>query len=971
MKDFLDTGASVSPSGAARAPPHVSSAPIPTWSPPRVRSAHFPPMRTRLLAAVPALVVLACLAVPGCGKKATSSAAAGAAASAPLPAASEVVAQLKDVLAAHRQIIVLFADEKKQTEAQRAAADEVGQAIFHANREHVDKLEAMFDATVAAGDDPTTTLGPVLDYIESDASLFDADRLAFRDLLPSLQAAVAHNSTLGAIRLHKRIGDDIDALDEIQKNYDEEIRAIFSRFEQRAIVQKRERWDDYVRHLGTLYTRDKILKDHGYVLPAAPATSAAAAPPSAPASKPLAAGKPETGPEIFGTGLPPKVVALTFDDGPHPVYTAEITAILKQYGAPGTFFEVGNNLGTVAADGSTHLGKNAEISRQLLAEGYIVGNHSMTHAQLSKKTGDALKIEILDNDKLLKAIDPDRPPLFRFPYGARNAEGKEILAKEHLTSVMWNVDSMDWADPIPNSIADRVMREIDRNGRGIVLFHDIHERTVKALPLVMSRLVAEGYQFAGWDGKIFTVMKPGETRGFVDVPQDAAGAAPAASAAASMAAVSDTTTEGDSWAVVIGIDDYAHWPRLSHAARDADSVKGLLTSKLGFKPAHVISLQNSSATRSNVMAVFNEQLPKAGLKKTDNLFVFFAGHGGTRHLSSGRDLGYIIPADAATDDLAGDAIPMTELQNISESLVARHVIFVMDACYSGLGLVRGGGASPRSGNFLRDNAHRVGRQMLTAGGADQMVADGGPGGHSIFTWTLLQGLSGKADLNGDNIITGTELAAYIAPAVASVSAQTPAFGSLPGSEGGEFVFTLAASEEYISDATPQLAVDAIALNTRLDKTTAVVAASAATDGVVVKDLQGKDQKIAAPAAAPVSDKQQARKLNDRGMQFFKEKNYAAARELFLQSLKVQPDFALAANNLGFVYWKTNDDANAVKYFEAALKIDPSRAVAYVNLGDALQRQGRTDEARKAFETYLQLAPTGGLAQHAKDAIAAH
>jgi peptidoglycan/xylan/chitin deacetylase (PgdA/CDA1 family)/uncharacterized caspase-like protein len=925
-------------------------------------------MRPRLFATLPALAIaiLACAGLHGCGKK-TDPVATPSAASAPVPAASDVVGQLKEVLAAHRQIIVLFADEKQQSEAQRAAADEVGQAIFHANREHVDKAEALFAATTGAAADPTPTLAPVLDYIESDATLFDADRLAFRDLLASLQSDVARNQTLGAIRLHKRIGDDIDALDEIQKNYDEEIRAIFSRFEQRAIVQKRERWDDYVKHLGTLYTRDAILKAHGYVLPASAAPSV---PASAAAPRPLPAGKPESG-EIFGNGLPPKVVALTFDDGPHPIYTAEITAILKQYGAPGTFFEVGNNLGTVGADGAAHLGRNAEISRQLLAEGYIVGNHSMTHAQLSKKTGEALRDEIVNNDKLLKAIDPDRPPLFRFPYGARNAEGKALLAEEHLTSVLWNVDSMDWADPIPNSIADRVMREIDKSGRGIVLFHDIHERTVKALPLVMSRLVAEGYQFAGWDGKSFTVQKPGDKRGFVDVADGADGAAPAASAAASMAAVSDTTTEGDSWAVVIGIDDYAHWPRLSHAARDAESVQGLLTTKLGFKPAHVIVLQNAAATRSNVMAVFNEQLPKAGLKKTDNLFVFFAGHGGTRHLSSGRDLGYIIPVDAATDDLAGDAIPMTELQNISESLVARHVIFVMDACYSGLGLVRGGGASTRSGNFLRDNAHRVGRQHLAAGGADQMVADGGPGGHSIFTWTLLQGLSGKADLNGDNIITGTELAAYIAPAVASVSAQTPAFGSLPGSEGGEFVFTLAANEEYISDATPQLAGDAIALNTRLDKTTAVVAASAAADGVVIKDLQGKDQKIAAPTAAPVSDKQQARLLNDRGMQMFKEKNYAAARDQFAQSLKLQPDFALAANNLGYVYWKMNDDTNAIKYFEAALKSDPSRAVAYVNLGDALQRQGKADDARKAFETYLQLAPAGGLAQHVKDALAAH
>jgi peptidoglycan/xylan/chitin deacetylase (PgdA/CDA1 family)/uncharacterized caspase-like protein len=911
-------------------------------------------MRVRPLATLPALVVVACLSLQGCGRQSASVPVAAAAASAPMPAASAVIVSLREVLAAHRQIIVLFADEKKQTQAQRAAADEVGQAIFHDNRANVDRVEAQFDAITSAAADPTPALAPVLDYIESDPSLFDADRLAFRDVLASLQVDVARNQTLGAIRLHKRIGDDIDALDEIQKNYDEDI------------VQKREKWDDYVAHLGQLYTRDAILKAHGYVLPTPVAASASVAA-SAATAKPLSAGKPETG-EIFGNGLPPKVVALTFDDGPHPIYTNEITAILKQYGAPGTFFEVGNNLGKVDADGTAHLGKNAEISRNLLAEGYIVGNHSMTHAQLSKKTGDALKTEILDNDKLLKAIDPDRPPLFRFPYGARNAEGKALLAQAHLQSVLWNVDSMDWADPIPNSIADRVMREIDSNGRGIVLFHDIHERTVKALPLVMSRLVAEGYQFAGWDGKAFTVQKPGESRGFVDVASDAA--APAASAAAAMAAVSDTTTEGESWAVVIGIDDYAHGPRLSHAARDAASVQQLLVSRLGFKPAHVISLQNQAATRSNVLAAFNEQLPKAGLKKTDNLFVFFAGHGATQHLTSGRDLGYIVPVEAATDHVADDAIPMTELQNISEALVARHVIFVMDACYSGLGLVRGGGRSG-GGNFLRDNAHRVGRQMLTAGGADQMVADGGPGGHSIFTWTLLQGLSGKADLNGDNIITGTELAAYIAPAVASVSQQTPAFGSLPGSEGGEFVFTLAANEESLSDATPQLASDAIALNTKLEKTTAVVAASAATDGVMVKDLQGKEQKIAAPTAAPVSEKQQARQLNDRGMQFFKEKNYAAARDLFAQSLKLQPDSALAANNLGYVYWKMNDDANAVKYFEAALKIDPSRAVAYVNLGDALQREGKADDARKAFETYLQLAPNGGLAQHAREALAAH
>ena len=85
---------------------------------------------------------------------------------------------------------------RRREEADRGAAraaDEVGQAIFHANREHVDKVEAMFEAITAAGDDPTPTLAPVLDYVESDPSLFDADRLAFRDVLASLQVDVARN----------------------------------------------------------------------------------------------------------------------------------------------------------------------------------------------------------------------------------------------------------------------------------------------------------------------------------------------------------------------------------------------------------------------------------------------------------------------------------------------------------------------------------------------------------------------------------------------------------------------------------------------------------------------------------------------------------------------------------------------------------------------------------------------------------
>ena len=839
----------------------------------------------------------------------------------PAPAASAgtvaIAAGLKDLLAGYRQVIVLLNDQAHQSPREREEANRVGQALFHDNQERLATLDAALTA-LAGSADPARfdALASLLGYIESDKDLFDADRLAFRELLQSLLGQVAKDSSLPAIKLHKRLSEDLDALAEIEANYDKEIRQVFGRFDLRSIVLRRERWDSYLAFLNTQYAREKILKDYGVVLPYAPP-------------------KPEQD-EIFGTGLPKKTVVLSFDDGPHQRYSEEIAAILKQYQVPAVFFSVGRNLGSLDAEGKARLSAGAEVSRKLMAAGYAVGNHSFSHAQLSKQTGASLKAEIFDTDTLLTAIDAKRAPLFRFPYGARNSEGLAALAGAHLRSVMWNIDSLDWADPVPNSIADRVLRGVDKEGRGIILFHDIHERTVKALPLVLDRLVAEGYQFAAWDGSGFSAAR---------------------SAAPAPAKVAISTGYANSWAIVIGIDDYPKWPKLQYAARDAQGVRQVLVEKFGFAPERVVSLKNAEATRTGILAAFHDTLGHGGVQQNDRVFVFFAGHGATRRLSSGRDLGYIVPYDSNPDQFATDAIPMTEIQNIAESLNAKHLLFVMDACYSGLGLTRGG-----ANTFLRDNARRIGRQMLTAGGADQLVADGGPNGHSVFTWTLLQGLGGKADLNGDGLITATELAAYVAPAVASVSAQTPAFGSLPGSEGGDFVFELPGETEFLNPQTTQLSSEAIALNAKL------AAAGAPAAPVIVKDLQGGEQRIVTPAPVPASARQLAQRANDRGLQLYKEKQYAAAEAQFTEALKLRSDFALAANNLGFVFYKQEKYKEAARWFENTIKIDPSRAIAYLNLGDAHALSGEPAKAKAAFTTYLALAPGASGAAHAKQQL---
>jgi tetratricopeptide (TPR) repeat protein len=138
--------------------------------------------------------------------------------------------------------------------------------------------------------------------------------------------------------------------------------------------------------------------------------------------------------------------------------------------------------------------------------------------------------------------------------------------------------------------------------------------------------------------------------------------------------------------------------------------------------------------------------------------------------------------------------------------------------------------------------------------------------------------------------------------------------------------------------------------------------------VVVKDLQGGELKITPPAAVPTSQRQLAQRANDRGLQFYKEKQYAEAETQFTEALKLRPDFALAANNLGFVFYKQEKFKEAARWFENTIKIDPSRAIAYLNMGDALAKSGEAEKAKKAYATYLELAPNGPNAGYVKQQL---
>ncbi|HHW4682860.1 MAG TPA: polysaccharide deacetylase family protein, partial [Xylella sp.] len=575
----------------------------------------------------------------------------------------------------YRRIMVLFADDDLQTSQERLTSTQVGQMLFNEGLNQRAVFSKLVDELFASSIPARFGIfAVILDYIESAPDLYDADRLAFRETLNDLDARIGNASVLPALKLRQRIHEDIDALTQIERVYNQEIARISSPFDHnRGIVLKRQKWVDYIVYLRSFYTRKMILRDYGMI-----------------EADPMSVEGSEL--EMFGNELPLKTLVLTFDDGPHRVYTREIKDILKRYAVPAVFFEVGRNLGRLDSGGKPRLGALSKISGELIEEGYAVGNHSMTHDLLSKLTGQALRREIMDPDILLRAIDARRAPLFRFPYGARNVEGLRLLSQMGLKSVRWNIDSLDWADPVPNSVARRVLAQVSKKKRGIILFHDIHDRAVKALPQILDQLIADGYQFAGWDGHGFSVnhSQPRNTE------------------------AEDTETviiNSHSWATVIGVDDYNKWPKLKYAVNDAQAIANTLVESLGFPSSHVILLKNREATHDKIMAAFNTQLTNSRIQKNDRLFVFFAGHGAVRRLSFGHDLGYIIPADSNPGNFATDAISMTEIQNIAENFQAKHVLFVIDACYSGLRLTPG---AIETDAHLPMNIHRMSRQMLTA-----------------------------------------------------------------------------------------------------------------------------------------------------------------------------------------------------------------------------------------------------------------
>jgi len=197
------------------------------------------------------------------------------------------------------------------------------------------------------------------------------------------------------------------------------------------------------------------------------------------------------------TGARPKLIALTFDDGPDPVWTPKILSILEHYHVPATFFVIGEN--GVA---------NADLLRRMTADGDEIGNHSYTHPNMADEARTGISLEMNATQRLIEAYTGRSTRLFRAPYfgDAEPTDADELtpvlIAQEHgYTVVGLHVDPGDWKTPGAQAIVDRTIDQVENPQPGrsanIVLLHDgggDRSQTVTALPKIIERLEADGYR---------------------------------------------------------------------------------------------------------------------------------------------------------------------------------------------------------------------------------------------------------------------------------------------------------------------------------------------------------------------------------------------------------------------------------------------------------------------------------------------
>jgi hypothetical protein len=251
---------------------------------------------------------------------------------------------------------------------------------------------------------------------------------------------------------------------------------------------------------------------------------------------------------------------------------------------------------------------------------------------------------------------------------------------------------------------------------------------------------------------------------------------PVAKSARPVISVGSSQFGGRRYALVVGVSRYKFHEGglndLEYADADSQSIATFLKTRAGFKDSDISYLENENATVENVRAAVDLFLDRA--RENDLVFLFIASHG-TQDPFDPKNL-YLVLHDSKVTNMSRTALNMSELQTLfSTRLRAKRMVILIDACHSG-----GVDSAPVSGarqlernenNTFNVYAEKLfsgeGRALLTSSDVNEISQEGKKwgGGHGVFTWAILEGLNGVADVNRDKVVTTGELFDFVSQKV--------------------------------------------------------------------------------------------------------------------------------------------------------------------------------------------------------------
>jgi peptidoglycan/xylan/chitin deacetylase (PgdA/CDA1 family) len=181
------------------------------------------------------------------------------------------------------------------------------------------------------------------------------------------------------------------------------------------------------------------------------------------------------------TGM--KRVALTFDDGPNPLYTPSILNELRRYDAHATFFLVGKMVQQFP-----------DLTLQILAEGHELGNHSYTHPNLTRLTQSEIIAEVLRTRAVIKEVTGQQTYLFRPPGGNIDPFVKDQLRSLDYNIIYWNINAGEFRKNIPQEQAAQIIAKV-HDGSILLLHNGLVDGTLNILPTLMAELHKRGFCF--------------------------------------------------------------------------------------------------------------------------------------------------------------------------------------------------------------------------------------------------------------------------------------------------------------------------------------------------------------------------------------------------------------------------------------------------------------------------------------------